>query len=52
MATLSWIILGACLLLAVVSYPSIRAQERYCLETYGEAYREYLKTTPRYLPFG
>ncbi len=52
MATLSWIILGACLLLAVVSYPSIRAQERYCLETYGEAYREYMKTTPRYLPFG
>jgi protein-S-isoprenylcysteine O-methyltransferase Ste14 len=37
MATLSWILWGACLLLAVVSYPSIRAQERNCLETYGEA---------------
>jgi protein-S-isoprenylcysteine O-methyltransferase Ste14 len=51
-ATLSWIILGACLLLAVVSYPSIRAQERFCLETYGAAYREYMKSTPRYLLFG
>ena len=51
-ATLSWIIFGACLLLAVVSYPSIRAQERYCLETYGDAYREYMKSTPRYLLFG
>jgi len=51
-ATLSWIIFGACLLLAVVSYPSIRVQERYCLEIYGDAYREYMKSTPRYLLFG
>lgn len=51
-ATASWIIFGACLLLAVVSYPSILAQERYCLETYGDAYREYMKSTPRYLLFG
>lgn len=51
-ATGSWIILGACLLLAGISYPSIRAQERHCLETYGEVYREYMKSTPRYLLFG
>lgn len=51
-ATGSWIILLACVLLAIVSYPSILAQERSCLEIYGEAYREYMKRTPRYLGFG
>ncbi len=51
-ATESWIMLVACLLLAVVSYPSIRAQEHSCIEIYGDAYREYMKSTPRYLPFG
>ncbi len=24
------------------------AQERFCLETYGEFYREYMQRTPRY----
>ncbi len=51
-ATASWIIVVACLLLAIVSYPSFLAQERFCLELYGDAYREYMQSTPRYLLFG
>jgi protein-S-isoprenylcysteine O-methyltransferase Ste14 len=50
-ATTSWIILAACLLLAFVSYPSFLAQEKYCLQEYGETYQEYMNSTPRYLSF-
>ena len=51
-ATASWIIVVACLLLAIISYPSFLAQERSCLALYGDAYREYMKSTPRYLLLG
>lgn len=51
-ATLSWIIGVACMLLAIISYPSMLVQERSCLEVYGDAYRVYMKSTPRYLLFG
>ena len=49
LATVSWIIIVASLLLAIISYPTFLAQERSCLETYGNAYREYLKRTPRWI---
>ena len=52
MATASWIVVVACVLLAIISYPSFLAQERSCLELYGDAYRDYMKSTPRYLLFG
>jgi len=26
-----------------------RVEERYCLEKYGDAYRKYMKRTPRWL---
>ena len=32
-------------------YPSMVAQERFCIDKYGKAYREYLNTAPRYLIF-
>lgn len=32
-------------------YPSMVAQERFCIAKYGEAYREYLNTAPRYFIF-
>jgi protein-S-isoprenylcysteine O-methyltransferase Ste14 len=51
-ATSSWIIAVACLLLAILSYPSIRVQERSCIEKYGDAYRDYMNHTPRYLWLG
>ena len=50
-ATTSWIILSACLLLVFVSYPSFLAQEKYCLQEYGEIYQEYMNSTPRYISF-
>lgn len=50
-ATTSWIIVAACILLGIVYYPSFLAQERSCLEIYGDVYQEYMKSTPRYLLF-
>ena len=50
-ATTSWIIIAASLLLAIVSYPSFLVQERSCLKLYGNAYYEYMKSAPRYLLF-
>ena len=48
-ATASWVILVACGVQLFLSRPFLVAQERYCLDTYGAAYREYMRTTPRYL---
>ena len=48
-ATASWVILVACGVQLFLSRPFLLAQERYCLDTYGEAYREYMRRTPRYL---
>jgi len=39
-------VLQLCLL-----YPSMVAQERFCIEKYGEAYSMYLNTAPRYFLF-
>lgn len=48
-ASASWVFL----LIFVVQSVSIRIsaveEERYCLEKYGEAYREYMNKTPRWL---
>ncbi len=48
-ACLSWIFLlyGAIFLIATTFYVS--AEERFCLEKYGEAYREYMDSTSRWL---
>jgi protein-S-isoprenylcysteine O-methyltransferase Ste14 len=50
-ATTSWIVILACIAQAILSYPSMVAQERFCIDKYGESYREYMKTTPRYFLF-
>lgn len=34
-----------------VSYPGFIAQERFCISKYGEAYKSYMKRTPRYIFF-
>ena len=49
LATASWIIGAASVLLAIVSYPSFLVQERSCIEIYGRPYREYMKRTPRWI---
>ena len=50
-ATASWVIIAACVAQGILSYPSMVAQERFCIEKYGEPYRVYLKTSPRYFLF-
>ena len=47
----SLILLICAVLYAVISYPSFKAQERFCIEKYGDEYLEYMKKTPRYLFF-
>lgn len=49
--TETWIIIICTILFAIFSYPSLKAQERYCIEKYGDNYTEYMKRTPRYLLF-
>jgi len=49
MASASWLFL---LLIAVLIIPLhilVGAEERWCLEKYGDAYREYMNRTPRWL---
>ena len=48
-ATTSWIIIVASVVLALLSYPTFLAQEHACLEMYGNAYRDYISRTPRWL---
>jgi protein-S-isoprenylcysteine O-methyltransferase Ste14 len=47
----NWILIACAFLLGVVSYPSLKAQERFCIEKYGEDYINYMKKTPRYILF-
>ena len=47
----NWILIACALLLGIVSYPSLKAQERFCIDKYGEEYIEYMNKTPRYLFF-
>jgi protein-S-isoprenylcysteine O-methyltransferase Ste14 len=47
-AVTSWVILIACVIQLFLSRPFILAQERFCLDAYGESYREYMQKTPRY----
>lgn len=47
-ATTSWVILLACGIQLFLSRPFLIAQEQYCLDTYGESYKEYMQKTPRY----
>ena len=48
-ATTSWIIIVASILLALVSFPTFIIQERSCVEMYGQTYQSYLDKTPRLL---
>ncbi len=45
----TWIVIICALLFAILSYPSLKAQEKYCIDQYGDKYFEYMKKTPRYL---
>lgn len=47
--TSCWLIIFLCLLQLFLAYPTFIAQENYCVEKYGIAYKDYMKNTPRYL---
>ncbi len=49
LASASWVFLLLTVLLAVVVSLSVVDEERYCLEKYGNAYREYMNKTPRWI---
>ena len=48
-ASASWVFLLLTVLLAVEVSFSVTDEECYCLEKYGDAYREYINRTPRWI---
>jgi protein-S-isoprenylcysteine O-methyltransferase Ste14 len=48
-ATASWVFLLFTILLIAASFYFAPVEEQSCLEKYGNAYREYMKRTPKYL---
>jgi steroid 5-alpha reductase family enzyme len=48
-ATASWVFLLFTILLIAASFYFAPVEEQSCLEKYGNAYREYVKRTPKYL---
>jgi len=48
-ATDSWVFLLFTILLIAASFYFAPVEERSCLEKYGDAYREYMNRTPRYI---
>ena len=48
-ATASWVFLLLTVVYMVVPILWVDAEERHCLKHYGDAYREYMKRTPRYI---
>jgi protein-S-isoprenylcysteine O-methyltransferase Ste14 len=47
-ATGSMLLILACIGALLLSIPSMKVQERFCLEKYGVEYSTYLKRTPRF----
>jgi protein-S-isoprenylcysteine O-methyltransferase Ste14 len=48
-ATASWVFLLFTILLIAASFYFAPVEEQSCLEKYGDAYREYMNKTPKYL---
>lgn len=48
-ACVSWVFLLLTALFIVLSRGSVISEERYCLQKYGSAYREYMDRTPRWM---
>ena len=47
--SLSWIFLVITIIFGIHFMIVAPAEERYCLETYGKEYQEYIERTPRYI---
>jgi protein-S-isoprenylcysteine O-methyltransferase Ste14 len=50
-AAQSLLLLGMWTVTAICTHVLITGEERYCLTTYGDSYRAYMKKTPRYFFF-
>lgn len=50
-ASTSWILILLSLLLAACLYVEAEVEERYCLESFGEAYRAYMIRSPKWIGF-
>jgi protein-S-isoprenylcysteine O-methyltransferase Ste14 len=48
-ATASWVFLLFTVLLIAASFYFAPVEEQSCLERYGDAYRKYMDSTPRYI---
>ena len=49
LASASWLFLLLTIATVVLIRPEMKLEERYCLKRYGEAYREYMDRTPRWI---
>ena len=47
----TWVVIFCTIIFAVVSFPSIKRQEKYCVNRYGNEYIRYMNETPRYIFF-
>ena len=47
-ATTSCVMIALCILQLLLAYPTFRAQEKFCLERYGNAYKQYMDETGMY----
>jgi protein-S-isoprenylcysteine O-methyltransferase Ste14 len=50
-ATASWVIIVADVVMNLLMHVTTLAEERFCLEKYGQLYREYMQKVPRYFLF-
>ena len=50
-ALASWVILTANILMMLLIHVTTLAEERFCIDKYGNSYRDYMKKTPRYFIF-
>ena len=48
-AAASWVMLVIIAIFWTINHQTIKAEERYCLKTYGEEYRKYMDKVPRYI---
>jgi protein-S-isoprenylcysteine O-methyltransferase Ste14 len=48
-ACLSWIFLLVAIVAVILEYSAVTSEERTCLKQYGDAYREYMNRTPRWI---
>jgi protein-S-isoprenylcysteine O-methyltransferase Ste14 len=48
-ATASWVLLLLSVAYIIAPLLWVDAEERHCLKVYGDAYREYMNKTPRWI---